>query len=110
MTLFANIRSTDGEETVVGNPNKSVRSIDAELESETHGPLLVVGVQEDAQGRRHIHDLGPQDFHHIVDQLRIDYDDKTRLKQNDPTGETVQGALLHCFGDCIATGTHLENH
>jgi hypothetical protein len=108
MTLFANIRSPDGEGTVVENPNKSVRSIDAELESETHGPLLAVGVHEDAQGRRHTHDLGPQDFRHIVDQLRIDYDEKTRLKQNNPAGEKVQGALLHCFRDCIATGHVLK--
>jgi hypothetical protein len=60
MTLFANIRSPDGEETVVENLNKSVRSIDAELESETYGPLLAVVVQEDAEGRRHTHDLGPR--------------------------------------------------
>jgi hypothetical protein len=72
----------------VGKHNKSLAKIDAELPEALRGPHLYHGWMAD---------LNMIDFRHIIDWMRIDFDNYQRQKQQHKAG--IDGVRINCYGD-----------
>jgi hypothetical protein len=85
-----------------GNPNKSLLKIDKELPAFWRRTLIAYGCKNgpgyplDQQ----LYDMGPMDFRHIVDQLRIMHWQEHRIPAEIQNGEErTFGVIIHCNGD-----------
>lgn len=98
--------------TMVGNklgvsqatPNNSMCKVDKELSEYWKGPFFVYGtiggVGGDS-GTPRCHDLGLQDFRHVVDMLRVHHYEASPHQKlyTIEAGEKVKGVRLNCVGD-----------
>ncbi|KAH7091650.1 hypothetical protein FB567DRAFT_617312 [Paraphoma chrysanthemicola] len=82
-------------------PNGSLAKINTELPGFLRGPVLAMGTYCDSDDKKETTslDLGPLDFRHIVDQLRMMYcmceDDNRCLLE----GKDIKAVRLNCDGD-----------
>jgi hypothetical protein len=87
------------------SPNASLVTVDRELADFFRGSVLATGVhcEQDFMRETSDLDLGPVDFRHAVDILRMIYcqcEDGTRLLlQGGGGGEDVKAVRLNCVGD-----------
>lgn len=82
-------------------PNESLVKVDSELSNHFRGPVLVLGshCESDTTRKPSNPDLGPVDFRHVVDHLRMFYcrceDDIRNLMK----GKDVKVVRINCKGD-----------
>ncbi|KAF2134700.1 hypothetical protein P153DRAFT_329293 [Dothidotthia symphoricarpi CBS 119687] len=83
-----------------GTPNKSLEKVDQELSDWFKGPILAFGSEHGAKWPHECYDLGPMDFRHLVDCLRVNhYGLGFEEEYVEGKGEKVVGVRLNCVGD-----------
>jgi len=82
-----------------GLKNKSVRKVDEELTDVIFGSIIALGMYRDADNRIQSYDLGPLEFRHIIDNLRIIHRLRVYLLKKTVTGPSVKGIQWDCHGD-----------
>ena len=104
ITLRAKVSLINDElQYISDTPNKSLQGVDKELSTFFIGPLLAYGSGEnpgDGWANKHP-DLGPTDFRHVVDFLRLEHytgsGEQWTYAIGD--GEKIEGVRLNCAGD-----------
>lgn len=76
--------------------NKSLLTIDKELQEVWSGNVVAYGFSEDTE---YVHDLDFVDFRHVVDIMRHIYDHRRREHIDNIDGPTVTGAFIPCAAE-----------
>jgi hypothetical protein len=72
--------------------NKSLIKVNKELQDVWYGPIIAFGREAKDTGRSY--DIGPLEFRHTVDALRMRYDEIEAQRQNKVTGPYVMGVRI----------------
>ncbi|EAT89578.2 hypothetical protein HBH56_016680 [Parastagonospora nodorum] len=91
------------------DPNGSLIKVDQELADFFRGPLLAFGTHCEADFNKKSSDLdlGPVDFRHVVDNLRMLYcqcEDDTRHTLEGGPSKAIKAVRLNCMGDTDFVG------
>ena len=74
--------------------NKSLLKIDRELQDVWYGQIVAYGLHATDNGPLRCFDMGPMEFRHAVDALRMRYDQVQEHRENLVAGPTVTGARI----------------